>query len=274
MPKHQLTIHVGLHKTGTSYLQNLLFPAMPGVKVIRGGNSHRQLLSIDEDVQTIISDENISGRAWGGTYQTDFVENVNRLSQLYQDPKIIFGIRDQRTLIPSFYKQYLHEKGTGGVECFFNQNNTGLLKAEDLFFEPKIKLLKNLFSDVFIYRQQFMSENGQALINALSNFLGVDSDLVNVPSDNRVANIGIQTTRQAGLLIKANHLNFALEKIHPRLSMYSARMKKLGLTPRNLIQNHMRGTGSSKFTFPPDLIKFIEEYYREDFAAACQETSC
>ena len=173
----RLIIHIGLHKTGTTYLQEVLFPAIPGVEVIRGWYSHRKLLKSKPKSTTIISDESISGSLWSGNYGNDFKQNIDKINAIYQNPKIIMGIRNQLTFVESVYKQYLQEGGTGDFEEVFNINNTGLLKHDDLLLMPKIMLIKNTFSDVFIYSQETLSKNNQFVIAALMEFINISKKI-------------------------------------------------------------------------------------------------
>ena len=58
----KISIHIGLHKTGTSFLQNNLLKNLPETSVVRGWYSHRQLMEMNLEKNLIISDEGISGR--------------------------------------------------------------------------------------------------------------------------------------------------------------------------------------------------------------------
>ena len=97
-----LIFHIGLHKTGTTYLQSHLFKKLD-VNLIRGWESHRDLLKKSHKRRTLISDEGISGDFMSDNYDKIFYENLNKISKWYNNPFIIFGIREQSKFIISLY---------------------------------------------------------------------------------------------------------------------------------------------------------------------------
>lgn len=187
-------IHIGLHKTGTTYLQSSLFPNLKNYNVYRGYESHRQLLKLGREKKIIISDEGISGDLWGMNYLNDFKENIYFLKKTYNNPKIIFGIRNHSSFILSVYKQYLHEKGTNDLDFLYNINNTGIIKSEELLLLPKITLLRESFEKVFIYSQESLISNENDFISALTNFL--DTDINSNYQSQKDSNVGVNTILQ------------------------------------------------------------------------------
>ena len=67
----KVVIHIGLHKTGTTFIQETILPGLSTTRIIRGWHSHRFLMKADFSKQIILSDEGISGRLFGGTYYED-----------------------------------------------------------------------------------------------------------------------------------------------------------------------------------------------------------
>ena len=81
-------IHVGIHRTGSTFLQNIIFPKLSNSK-------------------SIFSNEAISGSFFSPGY-----EDARELKSLCPDVKIIIVLRNQHSLINSFYSLYLKVGGT------------------------------------------------------------------------------------------------------------------------------------------------------------------
>ena len=266
---NRITIHIGLHKTGTTFLQQSLLNNIPEVSVITGSHSHRHLIDVNLEKHLIISDEGISGRLWGNSYLEDFYSNIKKIKKIYGNPRIIFGIRNQESFIPSVYKQYLNEKGYKDFNMLFSVDNEGLRKHEDFLLIPKINYLKNNFADVFIYSQESLLSRQNDFLLALSNFLELNQK-ISIPKEilNKKLNIGVKTELQVKTLRKLNKLNSRLEHINPKLSLYSKIFRKLNITPRNICQTNLKRLESNKFEIPQDSKIFIRQYYKNDWDAA------
>jgi hypothetical protein len=269
----RLIIHIGLHKTGTSFLQQILFPKIPSVEIVQWSDSQKKFINIAPDKKVIISNEGMSGRLWYGSYFQDFKTNIKKIKSRYNNPKIIFGIRNQATLLPSLYKQSLQERRFGKVGQIFNVKNTGLLKREDFLMMPRIKLLEKEFSDVFVYSQEDLKKREQDFTRALFKFLKIKYKPMKIARASRRSNISISTNLQISSLRKLNILNHRLETICPALSLYSPLFHFLRLTPRHICQGYLRIFKSKKFEFDQGLTDFIKSYYSDDWKEASKKTS-
>ncbi|WP_452221969.1 hypothetical protein [Lacinutrix salivirga] len=268
MKDNRIVIHIGLHKTGTTYIQNEIFPRLKSLTVIRAWHNQRYLINSDFSKQVIITDEGISGDPWKGEYFKTFKKNIQHLKTLYKNPKIMFGIRRHDQFILSLYKQQLHQKGFNDLSELFNIENTGILKQEDLFLAEKIQILKQEFDDVFIYSQETLKETPQQFINALISFLNIDDTLEYNTIQSKPQNVGVKTVYQVETLKKLNKLSHKLERIKFLPSLYSKRFKKYKLTPRDLCQNRLKNRKSKTYTIDKELQEFILNYYKSDWETA------
>lgn len=271
MPR--IAIHIGLHKTGTTYIQSTLLPNLAGVSLVRGWFSHREIIAKDFSKTLVISDESLSGALFSGDYYNDFLRKVQKLKTLYQNPKIIIGIRKHDSFLLSSYKQYLHEKGTGEFSALFNKEDTGLIKQHELLLTQKLTHLKEVFSDVFIYSQESLRERPQDFLDGLCRFLEVENNIVLADLKRSKSNVGVNTKFQVSTLKRLNKLNKALERIHPLLSLYSKVFRKLSLTPRNICQQALKGVKSEKFILSSEAKEFIEDLYQKDWETAVVQVS-
>lgn len=112
------TIHIGYHKTGSTFLQKKIFPALPINQVLIPNvkylaetvtyNPQHFLTTLGNQYdlhthpQTIISQETLSGRGDGNPMWDKFLI-AQRLHQTFPDARILIVIRNQFDYIMSLY---------------------------------------------------------------------------------------------------------------------------------------------------------------------------
>lgn len=137
-------IHIGYHKTGTSWLQERVFYGNPKLNYVGNGcgwnefnNTIRSLVhssdlsfdkksfkhAIDEflgknksdlGLVNLLSSESLCGE-WPHGRNSKFISDT--LSSMYPTSKIVIGIRNYKDMIESSYRQYIRR---GGVENLRN----------------------------------------------------------------------------------------------------------------------------------------------------------
>ena len=143
----QLYLHIGYPKTGTTFLQQALFPHAQGMNFIRNSVAeeldmiaHQDHLNFNPDaVKTSLEKHFRSGKnlisnesLLGNFYVFKSINNTmiaDRLKLLFPNAKIIITIRNQYDLIESLYKQYLHRGGVKKFRDFANFKNGGFNAA-------------------------------------------------------------------------------------------------------------------------------------------------
>ena len=132
-------VHIGLIKTGTTYLQARIFPHLNNVRLINPNQNlvSRQLLT--KETRFLISDEGISGCPYWSDrrdlrYPEQFALGVSRLKQILPNARVICCFREPAAFLQSAYKQYLHEGGTLQFENFFQSTGDGVVTKCDLMF--------------------------------------------------------------------------------------------------------------------------------------------
>ena len=62
----RIFVHIGIHKTGTTYLQNYFFKSLDGVDIINTPNYYQTFAKGEKTINYnfLISNEGISGVAW------------------------------------------------------------------------------------------------------------------------------------------------------------------------------------------------------------------
>lgn len=136
MPKQ--IIHVGLHKTATTYLQKKVFPSLEHYTLYtrpytQHNHAFNQLQYADDSLYNkeivekeiekfpseniILSDESFSGKP-------NLFCHVNRtiigerLSELFPEATVIIFIRSQMDILLSYYNQYVKSGGTADIQDY------------------------------------------------------------------------------------------------------------------------------------------------------------
>ena len=166
--KKEVIIHVGLPKTGTTFLQNNIFKNIEEINYIYGF----KLFSILKDGKNLISDEGLYG--WTNPpYPYDKSRVIaQRLKQLFPEAKIIVGIRNITTWKKSAYAQFVKAGGTLKYDGWEK-------KILDSYLDQKayVKFIKSLFTDVYLYEREELKKNTEKIVKELCDFIGI-----NVPS--------------------------------------------------------------------------------------------
>lgn len=157
-----MILHIGYHKTATSWLQRHVFAeADTGLRTVgKLGVDHpiRQLVRapaldfdpaacralfeplvapiVAEGFEPVVSWERLSGHAVSGGWDSKLL--ADRLHAVFPEGKVLVVIREQRALIISTYKQYLMAGGRLPLEAFLEPpdvRNMRLPQFDLRFFE-------------------------------------------------------------------------------------------------------------------------------------------
>ena len=145
---YNIYIHVGFHRTGSTFLQTEFFPNIPNSNYINQFDIIEELASItttdgfiwenteikentfkslieklDSTKINIISAEALSGYPFSKSINRSLV--FNRIKTMFPEAKIILGIRSQDKLIQSFYSLYIREGGTLKINELIAENKVG-----------------------------------------------------------------------------------------------------------------------------------------------------
>ena len=175
--KKELYIHVGLHKTATTFLQNEIFPKLKGVKyynLIKAKNRQEILFaSMEENGKILISDEDISGTPLiFGSKAIEREKMAYALHKLFPDAKIIVGIRDKDSWFNSVKNHILRTYPYRGKKEVMEN-----FDYEYLEFDKYINLLKKLFGEnnVYVYVYEDLKANPNKFIEGICKFIGVET---------------------------------------------------------------------------------------------------
>ena len=180
----RLFVHIGLMKTGTTFLQANIFPHLNNVRLIKPNQNlvSHQLLS--KETRFLISDEGISGCPYWSDrrnlrYPEQFSLGVAKLRQILPHARVICCLREPAAFLQSAYKQYLHEGGTLEFEDFFQSTGDGVVTKSDLMFSRFIDYLRRSFNenDLFLYDFDDFQRSPGTVLEDMLDFLGASADV-------------------------------------------------------------------------------------------------
>jgi len=247
-----LLIHIGYHKTATTWLQQRYFPQHPQIAFIGEHQELSPLLiaphgfdfnpkfaqeffypkiehALQNNLIPVISAERLSGNPHSGGY--DSKEIADRLKEVFQNAKILIMIRHQPEAILSNYKQYIKMGGICTLKEYMFPPQEGripLFKLDNL----KYHRLANYYAKLFgrenlkiIPYEKFLFQP-QAFLEELADFMGVDSK-VTFPFEEKVN----QSPSDAAILLKRKvnrwHGNDSLFPVTPRFPKITSQLFEL-----------------------------------------------
>jgi len=159
--------HVGLHKTGTTFLQRNVFPYLRGVDFYC--NDLRPFIFGQRIVgKTLVSDESLSGVPYLSNVDNR-VELLDHIKSFYPDAKIIVFTRCNPFWVRSLYSTYVKDGFTFTYDEWLNNVfNTGFLNQKDYVLE-----IKKRFKDVFVCSYAVFQNDNDTCIRSLCDFMGV-----------------------------------------------------------------------------------------------------
>lgn len=162
MKGSKIYIHIGMHKTGTTFLQNQVFKNLNEIHYINGGLLNEICRPSNRSEQSkLISWEGLSGRPYIGQptkenkslkkkiYRDSFYASVNNLKRLFPNCEIIIFIRKHEEYIVSWYRHFIKRGGVLTFKEFYGEK--GVLHPSDILYKKKIQVLKENFKVVHIF---------------------------------------------------------------------------------------------------------------------------
>ena len=233
-------LHIGLQKTGTTFIQKNIFPHLKSINVVNGTESFLNLIRANntQHNKILITNENIVGRLRGGSYLEDFYRNLTNLELLLgTDLNIIIGFRQHDKFLSSAYRQMLYSGYSKSLDSVYNPNNTGLLKDRDLNFTVRIKYLESKFSNVFVYTTESLKSNLEGFLAGLTSFLNVKEAIpIQIIQAKKNRTQGINSEFQLNTLKKINIFNDKVMIPYLKTSLNNRQFKRLKITPGHIFR--------------------------------------
>lgn len=160
-----VVLHVGPHKTGTSFLQQEIFNKINEANFIRS----KIITDLHIEVRrlNIISHEGFSSLAPYHDILCDQEEVLDHLKRLFPEAKVIVGLRNMDSWLRSCYKQYVFggRCGTLDYDRYKQKYHKNLPSHSDYVNE-----IKKRWDDVFVYHQETLNDE----IEPMCRFMGCE----------------------------------------------------------------------------------------------------
>jgi hypothetical protein len=240
-------IHVGYHKTGSSWLQKYLFSAKAGAGFTafakgRDGPINELIVSpnaldfdpaaarrrfedlidraTDSGRRAVVSSERLSGHPLSGGY--DSKELAERLAEVFPDGRVLIVIREQREMMLSTYRQYVRAGGTWSLRRFLDppvdtRVRVPLFDAGHFAYHRLISTYQRLFGTerVLVLPYEWFRSEPRVFVSAIAGFAGVtlrDEFLEALPLEARP---NLATSRAATRLKRAINRLAARTDVNP-----------------------------------------------------------
>lgn len=237
-------IHIGYHKTGSSWLQQLFFnnPLFGFLSPFEREKEIGEYLiyhnSLDFSIEDcknyfipginkaigdglipVISYERLSGNPHSGGY--DSKEVANRLAQVFPTAKVLIVIREQKSMILSIYKQYVIDGGACSLDRYLYPPSCGkgripLFSFDHFKYHRLIECYIDLFgkSNILVLPYEILKDNPSQFLASIIKFCGitVDPDIITKSASSTPINVGfsgfsIAMKRRINFLFASDHIN-------------------------------------------------------------------
>lgn len=277
-------IHIGMPRTGSTFLQRSVFPQVPGYQYVDLEFSHYseifQKLQYQDDSlycpqiaadwaaqyagkNLILSNENFVGQTLH-LAATNRSRNAQRLKQLFPEAEILIVLRNQVDLLQSLYAISVYGNVNLTPERFIhfgeslattNNKYTAVYRTyepvehvELYLYTPLINLYQQLFSKVHVMVYEKFASNQQEFLAELGQVVQADVSEINRPA----ANVSPGSRQLKGMR--------QLNKFAPLLS------SQLGRKVFRKAKYHLEHSVApgQKFSFSEVLQQRLRAYFAED----------
>jgi hypothetical protein len=255
-------IHIGYHKTGSSWLQRYLFSRKAGAGFTtfskgRDGPINTLIVSpnaLDFDpvaarrrfkrlireartagLAPIVSSERLSGHPLTGGH--DSRELAERLAAVFTNGRLLIVIREQREMMLSTYRQYVKAGGAWSLRKFLHppvdtRVRTPMFDPSHFAYDRLIRTYQQLFGDdrVLVLPYEMLRSEPELFVGSIAEFAGVDLSqdyLDNLPLDARPnlasSRAATRMKRAVNRLVACTDLNPAPLVDAPRLEAFARR---------------------------------------------------
>ena len=177
--EQEIVIHLGLHKTGTTFLQKCVFPKLKDVEVQHLMNICQIKFTSFKKTLLISSEGLLSSMPHypdNGTVE----DSIEALRRIFPNAKIILGIRNERSWFKSCWNQYIRSGGTMSyIDYLFRYGGTCLLPRE------YAHIIDNTWKNVFVYEQQELRAFPFETIERMCKFIDVPIPKFDVATINK-----------------------------------------------------------------------------------------
>ena len=183
--ERQFFVHIGLHKTGTTFLQRDVFPRWPGISFFQHNLHLRTFLALPKNQKVLISNEGLWYNKAGGQFpRVDWwasfadprvvEQSIVSLREFLPEARLLISFRKHSDFVLSLYLQYLHEGGTATLEDFFDSTqDRGIVRMQRISFRHVIQVAEETFGrPSFIFLHEELKADPKGTLARIGEYLG------------------------------------------------------------------------------------------------------
>lgn len=258
----EIFFHVGLAKTGTTYLQHKFFPRLRGIKYIQRTKyrnfKYVQIMEKTDYKKYLVSNE----------FDRQLKRELKNIASIFPHAKIIIVLRRHDSWIASQYKRRIKNGYSFSFKEFIDlEKDHGFWKQKDLYFYPMIKMIECEFKTqplVLFYSD--LKKDPYQFLEKISRFLDVtfDKDSINLSPKHRSFN-----EKQLKITRKFSRFFFSQDFKYSERYWVSKFQRFFRMIPRYvilfsslLIPNFLVDQSS---LIPKKELEKVRNHYREDW---------
>jgi hypothetical protein len=165
--------HIGLHKTATSWFQQVLFPRIDGIRVLKPESKDEIDMRVEGSKSLIVSWEALSGsispRKPPGFNRQRLLESLNFIEASAPQAGIIIGFREHQSWLQAALAQKAKYKRHVDRHTYVQT-----FSPEDLSWCGKLETITASFPSAFPFLYEEIIQNPAELIGDLCRFMGKD----------------------------------------------------------------------------------------------------
>lgn len=162
--------HVGLGKTGSTYLQYHFFPKLQGVRYIQRTRykQYRQIIEGSQDEKLLFSRE----------FDRQLEEEVEKFAHHFPETHAVLILRPPESWAASQYRRFVKNGFSGSFTDFIDvKGNNGFWDRDELLFSKKIRALEQHFGpDPLILPYQELKESPYRFFDRIAAYIGASYD--------------------------------------------------------------------------------------------------
>lgn len=158
--------HVGLGKTGSTYLQHRFFPKLRNIRYFHSSKYKK--------FEKYIDDPSVERYFFSREFDRQFEREVPRIHKSCPDAGIIIVLRRHDSWMASQYRRYVKNGGYKSFDEFFNlDGGETLWDIKDVYFYPKLEMLDQLFAKkpLVLFHDE-LKNNTHDYFDKIANYLG------------------------------------------------------------------------------------------------------
>jgi hypothetical protein len=188
-------LHIGYHKTGTTWLQRHVF-GDPESGFSQMGGAQR-LIAVDpfdfkpqrirrqmgrmmggaQGLVPVLSSERLSGEPHFGGYDSELI--ADRLAAVFPEARILLVVREQTSMFLSLYKEYIRRGGAASLRQYLAAPSDGYwmpqFRFEFLEYHRLIRYYQGLFGaeSVLVLPYELLQARPGAFLGRIGEFVGL-----------------------------------------------------------------------------------------------------